>query len=158
MRWLFLLLVVLNIFYCVWHLQGTPLRGKEVISLSIYKGAQQDIRLLSESNVARSPVLNNSALENEAECLYISGIFTDDVLLKIQRELGLMGMQAVEVAGESLELAGRVLVVAPGSGAGVSEMSLQGLSNKFNGVKYATMRCEGLQRADSLHRIAPAPQ
>lgn len=158
MRWLFLLLVVLNIFYCVWHLQGTPLRGKEVISLSLYKGAQQDIRLLSESDVARSPVLNKSTPENEAECLYVSGIFTDEVLLKIQRELGLVGLQAVEVAGESPDLAGRVLVVAPGSGVGASEMSLQELSNKFNGIKYARMRCEGLQRADSLHRIAPAPQ
>ena len=83
MRWLFLLLIVLNIFYCVWHLQGTPLRGKEVISLSLYKGAQQDIRLLSESDVARSPALNKSTSENEAECLYVTGIFTDEVLLKI---------------------------------------------------------------------------
>ncbi len=48
MRWLFLLLVVLNIFYFIWHQQEAPLRAKEVISLSLYKGSQQGIRLLNE--------------------------------------------------------------------------------------------------------------
>jgi hypothetical protein len=49
MRWLFLFLLVLNLFYYVWHQQQAPLRPKEVETLSLYKGDQQDIRLLSES-------------------------------------------------------------------------------------------------------------
>ena len=49
MRWLFLLLLMLNSFYYLWHQQEAPLRAKEVTSLSSYKGSQQDIRLLSES-------------------------------------------------------------------------------------------------------------
>ena len=35
MRWLFLLLVVLNIFYFIWHQQEAPLKAKEVVSLSL---------------------------------------------------------------------------------------------------------------------------
>lgn len=54
MRWLFLLLLVLNVFYYVWHQQEAPLRAKEVTPLTLYKGAQQDIRLLSESSGALS--------------------------------------------------------------------------------------------------------
>ena len=50
MRWLFLLLLVLNAFYYIWHQQEAPLRAKDVTPLSLYKGSQQDIRLLSESS------------------------------------------------------------------------------------------------------------
>lgn len=49
MRWLFLLLLVLNVFYYVWHQQEAPLRAKDVTPLSLYRGSQQDIRLLSET-------------------------------------------------------------------------------------------------------------
>lgn len=49
MRWLFLLLVVLNIFYFVWLQQEAPLKAKEVLSLSLYKGSKQEIQLLSEA-------------------------------------------------------------------------------------------------------------
>ena len=49
MRWLFLLLVVLNIFYFIWHQQEAPLKAKEVVSLSLYKGNKQEIQLLSET-------------------------------------------------------------------------------------------------------------
>lgn len=48
MRWLFLLLVVLNIFYYVWRQQEAPPRVKEVASLALYKGSKQDIQLLKE--------------------------------------------------------------------------------------------------------------
>ena len=54
MRWLFLLLLVLNVFYYIWHQQEAPLRAKDVTPLSLYRGSQQDIRLLSEAtDVAR---------------------------------------------------------------------------------------------------------
>ena len=158
MRWLLLLLIVLNIFYCVWHLQGTPPKGKEIISLSLYKGSQQDIRLLSESDTAQSLILNNNVSENEGGCLYLTGILTSEVLLTVKQELGLMGLRSTEVTGELVGLAGNVLLIASDSRGKVAEMALQSLANKFNGVKYATMRCQGLQPSESLHRIAPAPQ
>ena len=52
MRWLFLLLLVLNVFYYIWHQQEAPLRAKDVTPLSLYRGSQQDIRLLSEATDA----------------------------------------------------------------------------------------------------------
>ena len=38
MRWLFLLLLVLNVFYYIWHQQEAPLRAKDVTPLSLYRG------------------------------------------------------------------------------------------------------------------------
>ena len=52
MRRLFLLLLVLNVFYYIWHQQEAPLRAKDVTPLSLYRGSQQDIRLLSEATDA----------------------------------------------------------------------------------------------------------
>jgi len=49
-RWLFLLLVVLNAFYFVWHRQQVPLQPKEVPA--IVNDGRQGIRLLSESGGA----------------------------------------------------------------------------------------------------------
>ncbi|MCY1350115.1 Sporulation related domain protein [compost metagenome] len=50
MRWFFLFLLVLNIFYYVWHQQQAPLRAKQIAPLSLYREDQQkNIRLLSES-------------------------------------------------------------------------------------------------------------
>ena len=39
MRWFFLLLLVLNLFYYVWHQQQAPLRVKEVEPMALYQGA-----------------------------------------------------------------------------------------------------------------------
>lgn len=36
MRWLFLLLLVLNVFYYVWHQQEVSLCAKDVTPLSLY--------------------------------------------------------------------------------------------------------------------------
>lgn len=64
MRWLLMLLVVLNVFYFIWHQQEAPLRGKEIISLSLYKGSKQDIRLLSEAGAQKLPV-------EDGGCIYL---------------------------------------------------------------------------------------
>lgn len=50
MRWLFLLLLVLNAFYFVWNRQQAPLEPKEVTPVAL-SGVRQDVRLLSESAV-----------------------------------------------------------------------------------------------------------
>ena len=152
MRWLFLLLVVLNVFYYVWHQQEAPLRAKEVISLSLYKGSHQDIRLLSEARPAAGEA------QQGGECLYLGGLTTEEQLHGMQRRLSDMGMQSVRLEGVRAELAGYALQVSAQSSPGASEMVLQNLANEFNGLKYKKMRCEGLQPPDSLHRMAPAPQ
>ncbi|WEJ72865.1 MULTISPECIES: SPOR domain-containing protein [unclassified Pseudomonas] len=52
MRWFFLFLLALNVFYYVWHQQQAPLRPKEVAPLSLFHSEQKNIRLLSESSEA----------------------------------------------------------------------------------------------------------
>jgi hypothetical protein len=47
MRWLVLLLLVLNVFYAGWHHQELPVRPKEQ-ALSTYKGERHHIQLLNE--------------------------------------------------------------------------------------------------------------
>ncbi|AYN93613.1 hypothetical protein EGJ52_05585 [Pseudomonas luteola] len=48
MRWLFVFLLALNVFYYVWNQQQAPLRAKEITPLSLYKSERDNIRLLHE--------------------------------------------------------------------------------------------------------------
>lgn len=105
MRWLFLLLVVLNLFYYVWHQQQAPLRAKEVASLALYEGGRQDIRLLSESSgvQARREVVPAAAEAVEAVCLYLGGFEQEDAARVIEQRLLSLdiqsGVQSVSAAG-----------------------------------------------------------
>lgn len=70
MRWMFLWLVVLNLFYYVWHQQQVPLRVTEIAPLDMAQSSKRDIRLLSESS---APVRREVAVveETEAVCLFL---------------------------------------------------------------------------------------
>lgn len=70
MRWMFLWLVVLNLFYYVWHQQQAPLRVTEIAPLQLASQAKSDIRLLSES---APPSRREGATEEvvEAVCLFL---------------------------------------------------------------------------------------
>lgn len=57
MRWFFLFLLALNVFYYVWHQQQSPLRAKEIAPLELYKDGQKNILLLAESNLASQGAL-----------------------------------------------------------------------------------------------------
>jgi cell division septation protein DedD len=70
MRWMFLLLLVLNVFYYVWHQQQAPMRAKEVAPLAILRSGQGDIRLLSESTAPRPREQPRAALEDTV-CLFL---------------------------------------------------------------------------------------
>ncbi|MCO6059066.1 SPOR domain-containing protein [Pseudomonas sp. MOB-449] len=88
MRWLFLFLLVLNLFYYVWHQQQAPLRPKEVETLSLYKGGQQDIRLLSESG--GSQPRRNVAPSMSAEpavCLFLGGFEREEQAREVEQRL-----------------------------------------------------------------------
>ena len=158
MRWLFLLLVVLNVFYYIWHQQEAPLRAKEVVSLSLYKGSQQGIRLLSEARPGAGEVAAPVVQVQGAQCLLLGNLPTEEQLHSLQRRLSDMGMPSVQVEAQQPEMPGYALKISPQGTAAASEMVLQNLVNEFNGLKYKKMRCEGLQVPDSLHRMAPAPQ
>ena len=155
MRWLFLLLVVLNIFYYVWRQQEAPPRVKEVASLALYKGSKQDIQLLKEVRPIAPGVEVVAPLST---CFHLT-LPIDGASLSIIRQR----LADTDVASE--------LTVDGGAGAPSylfkisaqgdekkPEVLLQNLANEFNDFKYEKKDCGGLQRPDSLHRMAPAPQ
>lgn len=70
MRWMFLWLVVLNLFYYVWHQQQAPLRVTEIAPLNMAQDSKRDIRLLSESSVPpRREIAEVQPVE--AVCLFL---------------------------------------------------------------------------------------
>ena len=159
MRWLFLLLVVLNIFYFVWHQQEAPLKAKEVVSLSLYKGSKQEIQLLSETRAGLVPLQSGEGASSDKDvCFYLSGLIRSDAEVKIKESLSDAGIKS---GLDSLEGAGAgdfVLVLSPSDNVQAVEKVLQSLLNEFNELKYEKKQCRGLQVSDSLHRMAPAPQ
>lgn len=88
MRWTFLFLLVLNLFYYVWHQQQAPLRVKEIQPVSLYRGTQQDIQLVSE---AESPQLSVSSVAADSAqastCLFLGGFEREDVAKAIEQRL-----------------------------------------------------------------------
>ena len=88
MRWLFLLLLVLNLFYYVWHQQQTPLRVKEVESFALYQGGRQNIRLVSEADVAAIPVTSVVAGGGgQAVCLFLGSFEREDEARALEQRL-----------------------------------------------------------------------
>ena len=70
MRWMFLWLVVLNLFYYVWHQQQAPLRVTEIAPLTMAQDSKRDIRLLSESSAP--PRREATEVQpTEAVCLFL---------------------------------------------------------------------------------------
>ena len=142
MRWLFLLLVVLNIFYFVWHQQEAPLKAKEVVSLSLYKGSKQEIQLLSETRTGLVPLQpKDSTNSDKGVCFYLSGLIRSDVEIKIKKSLSDAGIKS-EL--DSLDGAGAgdfVLVLTPSDNVQAVEKVLQSLLNEFNELKYEKKQC-----------------
>lgn len=94
MRWILLLLLLLNAFYYVWHQQQAPLRAKEVAPADAYQAARKDIRLLSEaeapSSRGESSLSVEAASSGAAVCLFL-GSFEEETRAKVveQRLLSL---------------------------------------------------------------------
>ena len=99
MRWILLLLLLLNAFYYVWHQQQAPLRAKEVAPAGAYQAARKDIRLLSEADAPRSrgdspaaadAAAPDAAAPEAAVCLYL-GSFEEEARARVveQRLLSL---------------------------------------------------------------------
>lgn len=104
MRWIFMLLVVLNAFYYVWHQQQVPMQAKEVAPLSLYQDSRRDIQLLSESRPQeRRATAPADEPPEQAVCLFL-GTFDEQAQAEQveQRLLSLdirSQMQVVESAG-----------------------------------------------------------
>lgn len=137
MRWLFLLLLVLNVFYYVWHQQEAPLKVKEVAPLSLYKGNQQEIRLLRETGVS-------APARRRDECLVVGGVMGQDQLDALRQRLLSLDIATLPVAGQLPGADGRWLKVAPESERLLDETVLSALSNDFKDLKHKIIFCQGI--------------
>ena len=142
MRWLFLLLLVLNVFYYIWHQQEAPLRAKDVTPLSLYRGSQQDIRLLSEAPEAAKD--KSKIVQVDAGCLYLGGFTRQDVAQGLERRLIGMDVKFQVASKGSLDTGAYWVRVAPESRRWLDDTQLQNLSKEFNELKHKIMPCEGV--------------
>lgn len=86
MRWMFLLLLVLNGFYYVWHQQQAPMRAKEIAPLALAQDEKRDIRLLSETEVpTRRP--QSMAPPAEAVCLFLGSFEQEQQAQLVEQRL-----------------------------------------------------------------------
>lgn len=96
MRWIFLLLLVLNVFYYVWHQQQAPMRGIEVAPLEQYRVQQKDIRLLSESpgEIAPKSAEVSPATLNET-CMYLGSFDSIEEAETLRQRLAGLNIESV---------------------------------------------------------------
>jgi hypothetical protein len=145
MRWLFLLLLVLNVFYYIWHQQEAPLRAKDVTPLSLYRGSQKDIRLLSESPEAARDKAKPQA---DNSCLYLGGFARQEVAQAVERRLSGMEIKFQSLPKGGSDAPGYWVRVAPESRRWLDDVQLQNLSREFNELKHKIMPCEGVAPAE----------
>jgi len=144
MRWLFLLLLVLNVFYYVWHQQEAPLRAKDVTPLNLYRGSQQDIHLLSET--ADALVRRDAAKPGEVQrtCVYLGGFSRQEMARQLEQRLAALGVMVRTPPSNSPEVGGFWVQVPPESAVKMNDTLLQNLSKEFNELKHKIMPCEGV--------------
>lgn len=143
MRWLFLLLLVLNGFYYIWHQQEAPLRAKDVTPLSLYRGSQQDIRLLSESSDA--VVRRDRAKSTESQaCLYIGGFADLKQAQAMEQRLTSLDIKVRLQLPGAVDQSGYWLRVAPESRRLADDLPFENLANEFKELKHKIMQCEGI--------------
>ncbi|WP_324829754.1 hypothetical protein [Pseudomonas saxonica] len=141
MRWMFLLLVVLNVFYYVWHQQEAPVKVKEVGSLSVSTNGKRTIQLLNEV----PPMLPLSGAMKASDvdelCTYLAGINDGEQLRGLELKLESLNIKLVPATSANAELAEFHYRIAQENQVQASEELLQGLANEFKGLKYKKSRC-----------------
>ena len=140
MRWVFLLLMMLNAFYYVWHLQQAPLRAKEVIALSPIKGEQRDIRLLHERQDAAGT--DNASVP--ATCLFLGGEITQKDAKTIEQRL--LSLDVESTVSKRQDVAGihYGVKIHPQSRRLIDEALLATLKQDFPVLKSEIISCEGI--------------
>ncbi|MDG9760539.1 SPOR domain-containing protein [Pseudomonas sediminis] len=98
MRWILLLLLLLNAFYYVWHQQQGPLRAKEVAPAGAYQSARKDIRLLSEADAPRVRAESSAPADvvapEAAVCLYLGSFEEESKARVVEQRLLSLDIQA----------------------------------------------------------------
>ncbi len=144
MRWLFLLLLILNAFYYIWHQQEAPLRAKDVTPLSLYRGAQQDIRLLSESSDAVIRRERANVSDSQNTCLYIGGFTDQRQAQSVEQRLTSLDIKVKVQLLSTPDAQGYWLRVAPESRRLAEDLPFENLVKEFNELKHKIMLCEGI--------------
>lgn len=141
MRWFFLLLVLLNAFYYVWRQQEAPIRPKEITAISQYKGAQQDIRLLSESAGGQSEAAPKVP---SGKCIYLGGEISESRARTVEQRLTSLDIQTQ--FGKWPNDSGGIfwLKVKPESRRLMDDGLVGELKNDFPELKSKIMSCEGI--------------
>lgn len=87
MRWVLLLLILLNAFYYVWHQQQAPLRAKEIQPAESYQVGRKDIQLLSEAGDVSSRSSVDIGMGAGMVCLYLGGFEREPEALEMEQRL-----------------------------------------------------------------------
>ncbi|MCI8212750.1 hypothetical protein AUC61_24780 [Pseudomonas sp. S25] len=144
MRWLFLLLLMLNGLYYVWHQQEAPLRAKEVLPLSLYRAEQQNIHLLSETEGSAESLGGREAPDR---CLYLGGFARQEEARTVEQRLMSLDVQTqfreIHIDGASAYW----IKIEPASRRLVGDALLRGLAQDFPDLKNKIMLCEGIATA-----------
>lgn len=142
MPWAFLLLLMLNGLYFVWHQHDAPLRPKEIEPLLTHRAYGQDIRLLSESGLDRA---NARIAADQEKCLYLGGTPKQAEITLLEQRL--VALDIDTHLGERLDHqgGGYWLKIAPASRRLVSDVLIAELRRDFPTLKNEIMSCEALQ-------------
>ena len=140
MRWLFLLLLMLNGLYYVWHQQEAPLRAKEVLPLSLHRAEQQNIQLLAESDP-------RAEHEPDDSCLYLGGFVREGDALEVAQRLTSLDVRSQLQVARQPGMSGYWLKVDPDSRRLVGESLVEALVQDFPELKNKIMLCSGIATA-----------
>ncbi|MBF7731736.1 SPOR domain-containing protein [Pseudomonas sp. N040] len=103
MRWLFLLLLVLNLFYYIWNQQRAPLHGVEIAPIEQYRAQEKNIRLLSESAESKSVASTEAASDKGSSvCMFFGGFEAQEDAEIFRQRLSGLNIQS-EVLGVDAE-------------------------------------------------------
>lgn len=140
MRWLFLLLLMLNGLYYVWHQQEAPLRAKEVLPLSLHRAEQQNIQLLAESDP-------RAERESDDSCLYLGGFVRESDARVVAQRLTSLDVRSELQVSRQPGVSGYWLRIDPDSRRLVGESLVEALVKDFPELKNKIMLCSGIATA-----------
>lgn len=100
MRWLFLLLVVLNVSFYAFQLQLSPLQVTQVPPLVPYSASGSRIELLSESALGPREQKRTGVMENES-CLFLGGFDEEGAARALEQRLLSLDIQATVQTAET---------------------------------------------------------
>jgi hypothetical protein len=138
MRWLFLLLLVLNGCYLVWNLQDAPVRAKDISLAAQGAKGSHGIQLLSEAGSAGAP-----GRASGPACDFIGGVPDASALRPVAQRLHDIGvpLQAYVMPGATGD-AEHWLRLPPGATA--PHASPDELTRDIKGLRHEIIQCEGI--------------